>query len=148
MHTFAQYFPCLAASVLLCSPVSAHADSLETGFEKAVGRIVTAALSGAGLESDIYLNAYVRRIGADVARFAPRREIPYRFVILNSQTANAFAAPGGTIFVTRGLLDSVSSDDELAGVLAHECGHVSKKHAVRQIVPNLAALGGESRPVR
>jgi hypothetical protein len=79
------------------------------------------------------------RIGAQVAAEAPRQDVRYRYGILGTEVSNAFALPGGYIFVTRGLLDSVESDDELAAVLAHEAGHVSKRHA-SQLVGGQIAL--------
>ncbi len=127
---------------LSCS--SAGADNLETSGEKALGRIASRALIDAsGVDTDPLLQDWVKRIGAKVAAGSSRKVIRPEFTILGTDVANAFTLPGGDVFVTRGLLDSVSSDDELACVLAHETGHVAKKHAIRQIEGNLifAALG-------
>jgi predicted Zn-dependent protease len=79
------------------------------------------------------LQKYVNLVGNAVARNSRRSTIPYRFVVLDSPVRNAFAAPGGMIFVSRGLLDVVDNEAELAAVLAHEVGHVAEKHALKSI---------------
>jgi predicted Zn-dependent protease len=76
---------------------------------------------------------YVNLVGNSVAQFCDRPNIPYHFAVLNSEQPNAFAAPGGYIFVTIGLLKSVRNEAELAGVLGHEIAHVSEKHALEAI---------------
>lgn len=131
-------------SVSLAAGTRAFADGLETSAEKAVGRITSRALMDtSGVDTDPLLQDWVKRIGAKVGARSPRKDIKPEFTILGTDIANAFTLPGGSVFVTRGLLDSVDSDDELAGVLAHETGHVAKKHAIQQIEGNLifAALG-------
>lgn len=82
----------------------------------------------------------MQQIGSTVAAQSPRKDVSYRFAILGSDAPNALAAPGGYIFVTRGLLDTIDSNDELAAVLGHEVGHVAKKHAQQQIGANVAFL--------
>lgn len=79
------------------------------------------------------LQRYVNLVGSSVARNSRRSTIPYRFVVLDSEVRNAFAAPGGVIFVSRGLLDVMENEAELAAVLAHEVGHVAEKHALKSI---------------
>ncbi|WP_026841941.1 M48 family metalloprotease [Citrifermentans bremense] len=79
------------------------------------------------------LQKYVNLVGNAVARNSRRSTIPYQFVVLDSPVRNAFAAPGGMIFVSRGLLDVVENEAELAAVLAHEVGHVAEKHALKSI---------------
>ncbi len=81
------------------------------------------------------LNAYVNRVGQSLALFSMRPETfgGYRFHVLDSDEINAFAAPGGLILVTRGLLQCCQTEDELAAVLAHEIGHVEKLHGLRAI---------------
>jgi predicted Zn-dependent protease len=61
-----------------------------------------------------------------------RKDLTWHFAVLDTDEVNAFAAPGGYVYVTRGLLDMVETEDELAGVVAHEMGHVDCKHSVRQ----------------
>lgn len=77
--------------------------------------------------------AYVRKVGAAVAAQAERKDLRYNFGILDTDDVNAFATPGGYIFVTRGLLENIKNESELAGVLGHEVGHVAGRHAISQI---------------
>lgn len=74
------------------------------------------------------LTRYVNLVGRSVALTCDRPDIDYRFAVLNHESINAFAAPAGYIFVTRGLLKAVKNEAELASVLGHEIGHVSHKH--------------------
>jgi predicted Zn-dependent protease len=76
---------------------------------------------------------YVRKVGAAVAAQAERKDVRYNFGILDTDDVNAFATPGGYIFVTRGLLENIKNESELAGVLGHEVGHVAGRHAISQI---------------
>ncbi len=78
------------------------------------------------------LNAYVQRIGEGVAAQSHRSNLIYRFTVIDSQDVNAFATPGGYIYITRGLLAYLNSEAELAAVLGHEIGHVTARHSVRQ----------------
>jgi len=74
------------------------------------------------------LTRYVNLVGRSVALTCDRADIDYRFAVLNHDSINAFAAPAGYIFVTRGLLKTVKNEAELAAVLGHEVGHVTQKH--------------------
>lgn len=78
-------------------------------------------------------NTYVRKVGALMAAQAERQDVKYHFGILDTDDVNAFATPGGYVFVTRGLLENIRTESELAGVLGHEVGHVSGRHAINQI---------------
>lgn len=77
------------------------------------------------------LQQYVNLVGNAVAANSKRATIPYQFAVLDSQVQNAFAVPGGVIFVSRALVSILSDEAELAAVLAHEVGHVSAKHALK-----------------
>ena len=79
------------------------------------------------------LQQYVNEVGNAVAANSKRPTIPYQFAILDSNVQNAFAVPGGVIFVSKELLGVVENEAELAGVLAHEVGHVAGKHALSTI---------------
>lgn len=79
------------------------------------------------------LTTYVNLVGRTVAEVSDRPELTYRFAILNSSEQNAFAAPGGYIFVTIGLLKTLKNEAELAGVLAHEVAHVTQKHMLKTL---------------
>jgi predicted Zn-dependent protease len=82
-------------------------------------------------ESDS-LQQYVNSVGQSIAESSDRPDLFYRFTVLNSPIVNAFALPGGYIFITRGLIAYMNSEAELSGVLAHEISHVTARHSVRQ----------------
>ena len=77
------------------------------------------------------LQKYVNLVGNAVAVNSKRATIPYQFAVLDSPVQNAFAVPGGVIFVSRALVSILDDESELAAVLAHEVGHVSAKHALK-----------------
>jgi len=79
------------------------------------------------------LQQYVNLVGSAVAVNSRRATIPYQFAVLDSPIQNAFAAPGGVIFISKALLGILDNESELAAVLAHEVGHVAAKHAIRSI---------------
>ncbi len=76
---------------------------------------------------------YVNRVGQKIARLSDRPTVDYEFIVLDNDLINAFAAPGGFIFVTRGLLESMNDEAELAMVLGHEIAHVAALHGVQMI---------------
>jgi predicted Zn-dependent protease len=86
-----------------------------------------------GLVREEDITRRVNLIGKSLAYYSDRPELTYRFGVLNSASVNAFSAPGGYIFITRGLYDMAQNDDQLAGVLAHEITHVTRKHALKII---------------
>lgn len=92
-----------------------------------------------GLLQDSYQQERVNRIGQRLAAVCGRNEITYSFKVLNCDEVNAFACPGGFIYVYSGLLEFMPTDTELAGVLGHEIGHVAKKHTVHQIEKAMGA---------
>ncbi|MDB4949349.1 MAG: putative Zn-dependent protease containing repeat [Gemmatimonadetes bacterium] len=100
-----------------------------------IGRNIASTLAGRyHVVHDTALVGYVNLVGQVVARMSPRaNEITFRFDVLDSDDVNAFAAPGGYVFVTRGALAMMQSEAELAGVLAHEIGHVDAKHVLEKI---------------
>lgn len=98
-----------------------------------------------GFYEDDALAAYVDRIGQAVAAVSERPQLPWQFRVLDSPAVNAFAIPGGFVYVTRGLLAHMNSEAELAGVLGHEVGHITGKHAEarqrRSLFGTLGLLG-------
>jgi len=78
------------------------------------------------------LQAYVNRIGQKLAAKSHRKHLTYHFTVLDSPDINAFALPGGYIYITRGIMAYLNSEAEIAGVLGHEIGHVTARHSVRQ----------------
>ena len=81
---------------------------------------------------DQELQDYVQANGESLAAKSHRPNLIYRFTILDSPDINAFALPGGYIYINRGLMSYLSSEEELAAVLGHEIGHVTARHSVRQ----------------
>ena len=85
-----------------------------------------------GLLRDPKLVGYVRSVGGRLAHAAQRPDITWRFNVADDPDANAFALPGGWVYVTRGLLVLLNSENELAGVIGHEMAHVLERHAARR----------------
>ncbi|MFH1858402.1 MAG: M48 family metallopeptidase [Candidatus Omnitrophota bacterium] len=79
----------------------------------------------------------VNAIGQKLAEVCDRKELLYEFKVLDLEEVNAASLPGGYVYVNRGLLEKVKSDDELAGILAHEIGHVAARHAVKRLQSTL-----------
>jgi predicted Zn-dependent protease len=129
----------MAASLLLaaCStnPVTGESDFvlMSESQEISLGRQYSAQIME---EMPAYehaaLNKLVQRVGKKLAAKSHRPELIYRFTIVDSATVNAFALPGGYIYITRGMLAYLNSEAELAAVLGHEIGHVTARHSVRQ----------------
>ena len=108
------------AQVLITVPVEKEVE---------IGRGMSASLLGAApLVDNDKTQRYVNRVGQWLASQTEREELTWHFGVLDVETVNAFAAPGGYIFVTKGLMRLCGSESELAGVLAHEIGHVLKRH--------------------
>lgn len=88
------------------------------------------------------LQNYVTQIGKQVAQHAEYSQFDYRFFLLNSPIVNAFALPGGYVYVSRGLMALASDEAELAGVIAHEVGHVNARHSAERMTSStIAQLG-------
>ncbi len=92
---------------------------------------------GGRVKSD-RLQDYVSRIGRTVAAKS-EREMPYEFALLRSETPNAFALPGGSIYITAGLMSRMTNERQLAAVLGHEVGHVAARHSVQQLQQQMGA---------
>jgi len=94
-----------------------------------MGGGISANLLGASpLLNDDRVQQYVNRVGRWVSLHTERPDLPWKFGVLDTTDVNAFATPGGTIFITRGLLQRLNNESELAGVLAHESVHVLRRH--------------------
>jgi predicted Zn-dependent protease len=86
-----------------------------------------------GVVQDIDIHRYVSLVGTAVKEKSDRSSLAFRFVVLDTDGVNAFAAPGGFLHITRGALSLMKDEAELAGVLAHEIAHVTQKHTIRAI---------------
>jgi len=90
-------------------------------------------ITSMGLDPDSGRQRYVRDLGTRLARTSERPSLPWTFRIIDDPAVNAFAIPGGHIYVTRGILAHLNSEAELAGVMGHEIGHVTARHSVTQM---------------
>lgn len=156
-------FPCLLLALAACvrNPVTGkrQLSLLSTKEEIAIGQQgAQDARQSIGLLPDPAVQEYVSRVGKGLAATSERPDLPWSFQVLDDPTVNAFALPGGPIFVTRGILTHMNSEAELAAVLGHEIGHVTARHSASQItraqlsqlglglgtvlVPDLARFGG------
>jgi predicted Zn-dependent protease len=86
-----------------------------------------------GTYKDPKVEAYVNRLGQSLAKKTNRPNLPWQFHVVEDSSVNAFALPGGPVFVTRGILGALNSEAELAGVMGHECGHVAARHSATQM---------------
>ena len=149
---FTALIPC-AALVLaptVCGAFEINLDKIKSALDRTrdikpkddnseadIGAGVAANLLGAApLVRNEKLQQYVNRIGLWLAMQTEKPDIPWHFGVLDTDSLNAFAAPGGYVFVTRGLLLRMRSEAELAGVLAHEMSHVLKQHHLQAIKKN------------
>ena len=108
------------------------ATGLDESEEIAVGREVAGRTLGAApLVPDPELQAYVNRVGRWIAIQTERPDLPWHFGVLDTYSVNAFAAPGGYVLITRGLYEMLDTESQLAGVLAHEIGHVVQRHHIK-----------------
>ena len=149
--------------LLLASPASAQfgrlGDALNKAerVKKAIDIKVTAAeereigqqvsdkiVEDFGVYQDQNVTKYVTLVGSVIAQASSRPELDWQFVVLDTDGVNAFAAPGGFIHVTRGLLGLMKTEAELAGILGHEITHVTEKHTVNAIQKNnLISVGSD-----
>ena len=97
-----------------------------------------------GVVQDASVHRYVSLVGTVMAQLSTRPNLPWTFIVLDTDGVNAFAAPGGYVHITRGALALVKSEAELAGVLGHEIIHITEKHTIRAIQKNKAVQMGAS----
>jgi predicted Zn-dependent protease len=111
-----------------------------------IGRDMASRLLGAApLVSDAALQRYVNNVGRWLASQSERPDLPWHFGVLEAPEVNAFAVPGGTVFITKGLVQHMHSEAQLAGVLAHEISHVLRKHHLKAIQKGAqTSLAGEA----
>ena len=113
------------------------AGEIDEKEELELGRDMASRLLGAApLVADEALQRYVNHVGRWLASQTERAGLPWRFGVLQAPQVNAFATPGGHILLTRGLVERMKNEAELAGVLAHEIAHVLKKHHLKAMQKN------------
>ena len=135
----------LTAASCALNPVSGEREfvMISEGQEVEMGRQGSAQVIAAiGRVPDADLQAYVNGIGQGMARQSERPQLAWEFHVLEDASVNAFAMPGGYIFVTRGMLTRMTNEAQLASVLGHEIAHVTARHSVQQMSrQQLASLG-------
>lgn len=145
----------IAAMLLLCSGVGACTTNPATGRsqldlisraeEIKIGETATPELISqyGGRIDDSYMQAYVSEVGKRLARHVEGdyAELPWEFIVLDSEVINAFALPGGKVFITKGLLVELEDEAQLAGVLGHEIGHVTAEHADKRMSQQMVLAG-------
>jgi predicted Zn-dependent protease len=123
------------ACTTVVNPVTGKSEwsTMSPEREVALGRQAAAQVQAEmGLVDDPALSAYVDQIGQRLARHSPRQDVAYHFAVADMAEPNAFALPGGWIYVSRGLLVITNSEAELANVIGHEIGHVAARHAAQR----------------
>jgi len=146
----------LAAILMLVLPVLADRTVFRTAWnlftvqqDIEMGRTLAAeADSSMSPVSDEMANTYIDALGHQIVAHAPGYKYPYQFKIVNEQTINAFALPGGFIYVTRGLVEAAPTEPQLAGAIAHEIAHVVLRHGTQQVSRAYSAQASNSTPGR
>ena len=87
------------------------------------------------------LTRYVEQLGARLAEFSPKQDVQYKFYVVDMVEPNAFALPGGYVYVSRGLVALINSEDELAGVIGHEIAHIAARHSVKRVTRSAPKIG-------
>jgi beta-barrel assembly-enhancing protease len=142
-HRARRGWPRLAALGLALLP--ALAGCVNEAQEKSLGSQIAANLNThLPLVRDAPLNLYVNDLGRLVAKHSARPDLQYHFYIVDTDAVNAFALPGGYIYVDRGLITRTRNVSELAGVLAHEVAHVALRHGARNLERQMRTSGMSS----
>lgn len=145
MNRFAIIVLALSLAGCAVNPVTGDRELalVSEGQEIQIGReVASSAEQQFGLVKDEALQAYVQKLGDRLAQASERPDLPWTFRVVDEPTPNAFAAPGGFIYFTRGLLAMMRNEAELVSVLGHEIGHVTARHSVTMMSrAQLAQLG-------
>ncbi len=124
----------MLALVIPAVPLIAAGCAVSTQQEVALGTQYAAQVdSQLPIIHDAALQRYIDILGDSIAHVTDRADLEWHFAIVNTDVVNAFALPGGFIYVNRGIIEHADKMDELAGVMAHEIGHVVKRHSVKQM---------------
>lgn len=118
--------------------------------ERVIGGSVAVEILGSygGIVRDEAIMQRVNLVGRTLAECSARPDLDWRFAVLDSSTVNAFSAPGGYVFITRGLYALLDDDDQLAGVLAHEIAHITQRHALKIVARGEFLAGASSIAAR
>ena len=146
---------CLVGSMASCATIGRF-NILTTEEEVQIGREAAREIErDLTLYNDPVVTAYINSLGQMLARYSRRSGLTYYFKVVDTDEVNAFALPGGWLYVNRGLITTAENESELAAVIAHEIGHVDRKHGARAISREFGAavildatLGGENASVR
>jgi Zn-dependent protease with chaperone function len=116
---------------LLCAICPAPSGAMSTQAEIALGQSEDQQIVASSvIETDPLLNAYVQGIAGNLWNQVERKDVPYSVKIIKDSQVNSFATVGGFVYINEGLIDFVQSDDELAGVMGHETGHIERRHVL------------------
>ncbi|MFH0827608.1 MAG: M48 family metallopeptidase [Candidatus Omnitrophota bacterium] len=138
-YKLAVSFPVLffisAGCVSIYNPATERNETLfiDTAKEVSLGATMDQELRGKlKIINSPQINNRLNSIGAKLSGFSDRKDLTYHFKVVSDKELNAFAIPGGYVYVNSGLMES-ANDDELAGVVAHEIGHIAARHSVKQL---------------
>jgi predicted Zn-dependent protease len=125
---------CVVLALPLSAGACASAASVSTQQEVQLGAQSAAEINRQiPIIQNANIHNYINQLGNSIAQRADPRGIGYRFYVVNSNQVNAFAIPGGHVYINRGLIERSSNMSEVAGVLAHEIGHVVQRHGIEQM---------------
>lgn len=128
---------CLVFQISACATVQKVLDKaipIDTPQEIELGKQFSQAIEKEyNILQDQEITEYVNKVGQRVVRASARQDLPYHFKVVNSKEINAFALPGGFVYINAGALKAMDNESQLAGVLAHEVGHIVARHGVKRI---------------
>jgi predicted Zn-dependent protease len=130
-----------AVSCLTISLTSLQFSLVSVDQEVAIGRQAQAQVKKQVPELGGDVHAYIAGIGRELVRQTEGPKYPYTFSVANYREINAFALPGGPVWINRGAIDAARNESQLAGVLAHEIAHVARRHAAAQLTKGVIADG-------
>ena len=124
----------IRCSILAALAALLWACSVSENEEVTIGRENAAAINAQlPIVGDPVISGYIQNLGESIAKKTSRSDLDWHFYVVNSHQVNAFALPGGYVYVNRGLIESTNRLDELTGTLGHEIGHVIQRHSVKQM---------------
>lgn len=138
-HHRSGWLPVLSAVLLVAGCATTRRDTqrwvvLPTAYEVSIGQSMAGDISQQYKTlNDAKVTAYVQSLGAQIASVCDRKDVEYHFSVVVDPQVNAFAAPGGYVYVTTGLLKAAENEAELAVVLGHEVGHIAARHSAQRI---------------